>query len=382
MKKKILIFLLTLIVSAGFIYSDWLKFIYHLAEHQFYIFTNQYQIHELIDKFNKKNCNEKETCVIEGIQFTSKEIQSMKLIQSVKEFGKKIYKMPETKSYEKFIPIQRKELGWNLTVAYPLELKIKKFYFPFVGNFGYLGFFNKDVFNEWQNKFKKEGYDTYHFIIGAYSTIGYFSDPIFSTYLNYSKFGLIKLILHEMAHEKLYFKDDSSFSESLASFIDRYAAIAYLKDVQNKKVSEKNQQKFIDEYNIFVEIIESYKKKLIKLFASDISDQKKIKRKKEIYSQLRDELKKTQEKFKYYSLERVLSKKEFNNAFLINTRRYSPRNKGFKKIFKEKCNSNFVCWFTDIEKLKNCSIAQRNKFIDGWDNFEDFLENCHPDLKS
>ena len=375
MKKRFLwIGLVFILAVFTFIYFHWFAYLFHHAKSHIHNLKNQYEISEIL---NSDKIVPKEPALAKKLKLTARDIQKLKLIESVKIHGKKIYHLKEIDTYEKFVALDRSVLGKNLIVAEPLELKLKTFYFPFIGDFGYLGFFDFDLLKQFEKDYRDQGLDTYTSTIAAFTYLNYFKDPIFSTYLNFSDYQIISLVMHEMAHVRLYFKDDTDFSESIASFIETPAAENYIEKILNKKLNPLNINRLKKEYKEFNLLIEQTKKKLKLIFQSNLSPQEKRKQKKNIYARFRDQLKEMSKKNIYMKNTRLLKQKELNNAVLLQIARYTPpKETGLNILFKETCQKNFDCWFRELEKLKVCTPQNRKMILQKKITVKNLLKAC------
>jgi predicted aminopeptidase len=359
LKKKIGLFFTFSSLFFGVILHNWAEYVLHLASHQFGAVSKREKITpELIASRDGKQ----------------KEI--LELIQKVKKSGEEMYGLENSTSYETFVDLKRNILGWNLTVSPALELKAKEFGFPIVGKFGYLGFFNEKLKDSWKKNFIKEGMDVYENQIGAYSTLGYFKDPVFSTYLEFNPAQIVRMVLHEMAHEKLYFKNDSDFSESLASFIERPASNFYLYgNIDTPPDIIKQHEGARKEYREFQDILDETRQTLEELYASNKTDQIKLLEKKNIYAILYKKIQTAE--FKYLSYVKEIPEQDLNNAFLVQTRRYTPSKKnGFSGLLTD-CHDDFQCWFTELKKLEKCPKDVRKKFSTTDMKLIEALKNCN-----
>jgi len=341
-------------------YSDWIKYVYHLYSHQKNTILNRVDIKD------------------KNIFLSEEENKKITLIHNVQSFGKKLYQLKTSHSFRYFVKLNRDVLGWNLTAAYPLKWEAVEFHFPVAGTFSYLGFFDNDLKNKWIEKFNIKGYDVYESEIGAYSTLGYFSDPLFSTYLKFSDYGLISTVLHEMSHEKLYFKNDTFFSESLSSFIEEVAAERYLQ--QNKiKFNRISMNLYNQEFSAFRKAFELVKKKLTLLYQSQIDEKQKLTHKNRILMDYKKTLINQNEKFRVCKIpDQILRSKEINNAVLIQFDRYNPpkeEESNFSLLLKES-NNDINIWFEKLSKLDTCSNEQRKSFVEGSIVYKKLLSLC------
>ena len=393
MKKRFIWLGLFVIIGAlVYIYSNWVFYLLHHVRSHIGNIKNRYPISEILGPHEKNTGAQNEnrsgqkmtsapvqagSPLAKKLKLSAKDIHKLKLIESVKSYGKKIYRLKDTDAYEKFVSLDREVLGKNLIVAEPLELKLKKFYFPFIGDFGYLGFFDFNLLGRFEKDYIDQGFDTYTSEIAAFTYLNYFKDPIFSTYLRFSDHQLTSLVMHEMAHVRLYFKDDTNFSEAIASFIETPAAQDYMETVLHKRFNPLNMKRLRQEYLEFNLLVDETKKKLKQVFQSDISPEEKRQRKKNVYTSFRRKLKKMSDENIYMTHSRLLKQKEINNAVLLQIARYNPpRETGLNMLFEETCQKNFNCWFHELEKLKACTPQEREVILQKKITVRNLLKSC------
>jgi predicted aminopeptidase len=199
--------------------------------------------------------------------------------------------------------------------------------------------------------------------IGGYSTLGWFEDPLYSSQLDWGEAGLARLLSHEIAHERLYFKDDTAFSELLASFIERKAARDYFLAEKKPLASEAS---LAERRRRRLELIDSMlalRSELEKLYGSAVTDDEKLRQKESRIGVFRRHL---TEKRAYFELKEI---PEINNASLAQFHRYTPQGKAFENLYQDCLRSDrektYICWFRELEKLKPCSAAARKAWLEG-----------------
>lgn len=117
---------------------------------------------------------------------------------------------------------------WNVSAAEPLAFKSATWWFPIVGTVPYLGFFTHSEATQEAESLRKKGLDIYVRKAGAYSTLGYFADPILPQMLNWSEWTLARVILHELTHATVWLPGSVNFNESVANFVGETAALKFL----------------------------------------------------------------------------------------------------------------------------------------------------------
>lgn len=151
---------------------------------------------------------------------TSEEVRKrLKLVQEVKVFATEELNLKDSASYETFVQLDRPYVTWIVRAAPPFELKPYEWWFPIVGSVPYKGYFHPDGAKHEANELKEEGYDTYVRGVSAYSTLGWFHDPVLSSMLRYSEHDLVNVILHETVHATVFIGGHIDFNERLATFI-------------------------------------------------------------------------------------------------------------------------------------------------------------------
>ncbi len=130
-------------------------------------------------------------------------------------------------SYTTFARLESDTLALILTAAYRDRLALRTWWFPIVGRVPYRGFFSEEKALGEQAELEEEGFDTYLRPTAAFSTLGWFSDPLVSTLLRLDHVELVTTIVHELTHNHLFLPGQVRFNESFANFAGRVAAIEY-----------------------------------------------------------------------------------------------------------------------------------------------------------
>jgi len=151
------------------------------------------------------------------------------LVERAKSFGEKVLGLTPSKSYEYYYHVEAPPLGFNLSASPPLELVPYRWCFPIAGCVPYKGFFDRERAERERDRMAAEGYDIYFRPLVAYSTLGWFPDPIFSTWLRGGAAFLVETVLHEMVHGTVYVKNESAFNESLATYIGEQGTLAFFR---------------------------------------------------------------------------------------------------------------------------------------------------------
>lgn len=155
--------------------------------------------------------------------------EKLKMILELREFASAELGLPRNKSYTLFSEIKEEYLGWNVYAAPKFSVEPVTWSFPVAGRVVYRGYFSKEGALKFAKKIEEEGNDVYVSPISAYSTLGWYNDPVLSSHLRLDEIRLAGLIIHELAHQQLYIKGDSRFNESFAVTVERAGVLRWLK---------------------------------------------------------------------------------------------------------------------------------------------------------
>ena len=149
------------------------------------------------------------------------------LAYHAREFARDSLLLDVGDSYTTYTKLERDTLAMVLSAARRDALEPVTWWFPIVGHVPYRGFFDLADAEREQLKLEAEGFDTYLRPTAAFSTLGWFSDPLLSTIVRYGEVELVATIMHELSHNHLFAAGQVRFNESFATWVGRTAAIAF-----------------------------------------------------------------------------------------------------------------------------------------------------------
>lgn len=142
------------------------------------------------------------------------------LAQQARDFASQHLALPDNRSYRLYADLQRPYVVWNVFATAELSLQPLTHCFPIAGCVAYRGYYQQGRARGTAALLQADGLDTYVAGIEAYSTLGWFDDPILNTMLRWNDDRLAATLFHELAHQQLYVPDDTAFNESFASFVE------------------------------------------------------------------------------------------------------------------------------------------------------------------
>jgi predicted aminopeptidase len=147
--------------------------------------------------------------------------QRLQLAQQARAFASDRLQLPRNRSYTKYADLHRPYAVWNVFAAPEFSLVPFEHCFPIAGCVAYRGYFDRQHADAYATQLRARGLETWVGGVTAYSTLGFFADPILNTMLRWSDDELAGTIFHELAHQRLYVKGDTEFNESFATFVQR-----------------------------------------------------------------------------------------------------------------------------------------------------------------
>jgi predicted aminopeptidase len=145
---------------------------------------------------------------------------TLERVAMIRRFAVENLLLPDNDSYTTYVDLDRSYVVWNVVATEEFSVEPRRWCFPFAGCVAYRGYFDRGDAERFASTLSARGLDTHSGGSTAYSTLGYFNDPVLSTMVNGGEHYVAALLFHELAHQQLYVKDDSEFSESFAMVVE------------------------------------------------------------------------------------------------------------------------------------------------------------------
>jgi len=250
--------------------------------------------------------------------------KKLRLILDVRQFAMDQIGLNADRSYTKFVDVGRPFVVYGLSAAPKDALKPYTWWFPIIGRMPYKGYFKEELALREAKTLQERGYDTYVRGVSAYSTLGYFNDPILSTMLAYHEFSLIHTIIHELVHRTVWIDGSVSFNESFANFVADKGVKAYLthRDGANAPSYQLYQDIQADR-EVFRAYMLDIMSQLEALYREPISHEAKLERREAIFEAARTNYPSVFNEMKTKSYRQYFEREPLNNAVLLSFRRYN-----------------------------------------------------------
>ncbi len=178
--------------------------------------------------------------------------QQLSDILKIRAFASSVLHLPDNRSYTYYADLERPFVIWSVFAVPAFSFQPKQWCFLIVGCVSYRGYFSEAPAQALAEELRAQGYDVYVAGIPAFSTLGWFDDPVLNTMLRWPQHRIAGLIFHEIAHQKVYIADDTAFNEAFAMTVEyigverwlaRYGTQKYLAAYQQ---SRQRQAEFVD----------------------------------------------------------------------------------------------------------------------------------------
>jgi predicted aminopeptidase len=192
------------------------------------------------------------TALVENRDTPAELVEKLKLVLRIRDFATEALNLPDNNSYRTYVDLKRPYVVWNVFAAPEFSFDLQQWCFPFAGCVRYRGYFTKESAERFASPWREKGYDTYVGGVAAYSTLGWFNDPVLNTIINRDEPGLAGLIFHELSHQLLYVKDDTAFNEGFAVTVELEGVRRWLQAANSQSMfvqyaaEQHRRQQFID----------------------------------------------------------------------------------------------------------------------------------------
>lgn len=269
-------------------------------------------------------------------------------IQGIRKFASDHLSLPGDESYGTYADLGREYVTWVIYAAPEFSLKPKTWWYPTLGHLDYRGCFQKADAERIGADLRMQGYDVDVSGVEAYSTLGWFHDPVLNCFVRNKDIYLAELIFHELTHRRLFRHGDTAFNESLATAYSEECVKRWLIS-QNRMTELKRYEGLLTKRKQFYGEIETARKQLQDLYASGRSEQEMRGRKSEILSDLQNHFRELRKRWGGHGLENWLTQ-DLNNANLVSIITYQKNTPVFQQLLLE-CHGNLELFFKRAAKL-------------------------------
>ncbi|ATE80373.1 MULTISPECIES: aminopeptidase [Pseudomonas] len=275
--------------------------------------------------------------------------------QKARTFASQHLHLPDNQSYRLYADIGRPYVVWNVFATPEFSLKPQNHCFPVAGCVAYRGFYSQSAARGEAALQRLQGMDVSIGGVEAYSTLGWFNDPIISSMMAWGDERLATLIFHELAHQRFYVKDDTEFNESFATFVEQegtrqWRAFRDMPPDNGALVRQRDQ---------FIQLILDTRTRLERLYALPLPADQMRERKAAEFEQLRREYR-TLRDSQWAGNNRYDAwiNAPMNNARLLPFGLYDQWVPAFTALFRQ-VDGDWVRFYAAVEKVGALPVGER-----------------------
>ena len=272
----------------------------------------------------------------------------LQLARGIRAFASKELGLPYNGSYTSYADLGRPYVVWNVYAAPVFSTEARKECFPFTGCVSYRGFFSEADARRHAEKLRAAGNDVFVGGVPAYSTLGWFDDPLLSTYIRYPEAQLARLLFHELSHQVVYARDDTTFNESFAVTVEEQGVRRWLRSLGREAEFEAF-QKVQQRRRQLAARVEAMRKQLEAVYRSDVPTEEKLRVKAEAFAKLRAD---------YAGIVPA----EPNNAFLVSIAVYTELVPAFERLLAEK-GGDLPAFYKRVRELGAMDKSARDSVL-------------------
>lgn len=209
-------------------------------------------------------------------------------VKSIRAFAASELGLPNNDTFTTYADLKRPFVMWNVVATPELSLTPLEWCFPVAGCVNYRGYYSKEDAQAYAAELRAEKYDVEVSGVPAYSTLGWFKDPVLSTFIRYPDGEVARMVFHELAHQVVYVPGDSRFNESFAVSVEEAGVERWLAKYGDDK-TRADYAAYEARKQDFLAMLLKYRKELQANFDRPVSDSEKRKTKAAIFQSLKDE---------------------------------------------------------------------------------------------
>jgi predicted aminopeptidase len=280
---------------------------------------------------------------------------------AIRDYASKELKLPDNKSYRNYADLKRPFVIWNVFATTEFSTELTEWCFPIAGCVNYRGYFSKEHAEAFAKNLPARMSDAFVAGVPAYSTLGYFNDPILNTFIHYPEVELARLLFHELAHQVVYVQDDSMFNESFATAVEEAGIERWLQSKAGRGLSG-DWQVAQARRGHFQQLVLKYQQRLKSLYATDLSDAAKRLAKQQTFSDLRAEYQALKTSWGGFAGYDHWFGQELNNAHFASIAIYTELVPAFQKLLQQE-QGDFARFYAAAKRVAKMAKEARTEYL-------------------
>jgi len=279
-------------------------------------------------------------------------------VLAIREFASRELALPDNGSYRRYAELDRQFVLWNVFAAPEFSVKPVESCFLFAGCVAYRGYYSEERAERYAAELVKQGYDVHVGGVPAYSTLGWFDDPVLSTFIHYPEFELARILFHELAHQIVYVKDDTVFNESFATAVEEEGVRRWLahEGTREQRAAYEDLRRRRSE---LVALFLKYRSSLAGLYAASLPTEEMRSGKRRLLAEMLEDYRALRASWGGFTgFDRLLSRGA-NNALLASVASYTELVPAFRALLAQK-KGDFAEFYAAARELAKADKPERD----------------------
>jgi predicted aminopeptidase len=279
-------------------------------------------------------------------------------VLAIREFASRELALPDNGSYRRYADIGRPFVVWNVFAAPEFSVKPVESCFLFAGCVSYRGFYSEEAAQRHAASLAEQGHDVYVGGVPAYSTLGWFSDPVLSTFIQFPESEVGRIVFHELAHHVAYLKGDTMFNESFAATVEEEGVRRWLEreGTPAQRAAYEDSRRRRSE---FVALLIKHRAELAAFYDRPAEPEEKRAGKKRMFARMQDEYRALKVSWGGFAGYDRLFARGANNAFLASVASYAEVVPAFRALLAQK-QGDLTVFYAAVRDLAELDKPERD----------------------
>ncbi len=301
--------------------------------------------------------------------------EQLQLVERLRAFAEKDLKLPVDAHYRTYVDVHRPYVVWNVQAAPEFSLQPKTWWYPVVGSLEYRGYFSERNARDYARHIQAKGFDVYVDGVEAYSTLGWFKDPVLNTFIFRGKPELAEVIFHELGHQRVFARGDTDFNEAFATTVGQEGARRWLRlegetNLYSRYLVSRRRN------DQFVHLVMKTRERLIKVYGDTLDQEGKVKaagklpaspdqlqtEKQRLFAELRGDYARLKMEWGGFSGYDDWFGRELNNAQLNTVANYFDYVPGFEQLLQLN-GGDLEKFYQAAERLSRMAKEERHRSL-------------------
>lgn len=302
--------------------------------------------------------------------------QQLRQVQALREFADAELQLPVGRQFSSYVDVEAPFVVWNVFAAPEFSLEPLTWCFAVAGCVSYRGYFSEQAARKFAQELQAQRHDVYVGGVTAYSTLGWFADPVLNTVLGREPWQLASLIFHELAHQVVYVQGDTTFNESFATTVEQLGLQRWLQQTEGEGAAQAvlaQTERAQQQREQFVALVQEavadlrgiYAGKHVETNSNAVSaypDEQRVESlrvaKKARLALLREQYQQLKQQWGGDSSYDQWFAQDLNNAQLLTVATYNSQVPGFRRVLQG-CSEDLSCFYGKVQRLADLDTPAR-----------------------